>query len=260
MIHKYPRTRHLVGSRYQPGDEDMEAVPFSAIAGRHVVVEEKVDGANVGISFASDGTLQLQSRGHYLVGGPRERHFDLFKQWANTHAATFHEALGSRYILYGEWLYIKHTAFYDSLPHSFLEFDILDTQTDTFLDTARRSTLLTGLPIVSLKPLFTGILRNETHLCSLLKDSHFKTPQCAEVLRQTAEHAGLDPANILNETDLSQLMEGLYIKVEEDGVVRERLKFVRSDFRTNVTEPETHWLNRPIIQNILRNGADVFAS
>jgi len=30
-LHKYPRTQHLQGSRLQPGDEDLTAVPFSAI-------------------------------------------------------------------------------------------------------------------------------------------------------------------------------------------------------------------------------------
>ena len=35
-LHKYPRTRHLEGSRLQPGDEDLDSVPFAAIAGRHL--------------------------------------------------------------------------------------------------------------------------------------------------------------------------------------------------------------------------------
>ena len=43
----------------------------------------------------SDETLQfeltsyeLASRmAYFLTGGPREKHFDLFKQWAHTHAA-----------------------------------------------------------------------------------------------------------------------------------------------------------------------------
>jgi len=42
-IRKYPRTRHVTGSRLQPGDEDLSQVPFSALAGRHLVVEEKID-------------------------------------------------------------------------------------------------------------------------------------------------------------------------------------------------------------------------
>ena len=71
-IRKYPRTRHLAGSKLQPGDEDLDAVPMSALAGRHVVIEEKMDGANSGMSFSADGEFLLQSRGHYLTGGPRE--------------------------------------------------------------------------------------------------------------------------------------------------------------------------------------------
>jgi hypothetical protein len=71
-IRKYPRTQHLEGSRLQAGDEDLDGVPFSAIARRPIVVEEKVDGANAAVSFDSRGAPLLQSRGHYLQGGARE--------------------------------------------------------------------------------------------------------------------------------------------------------------------------------------------
>src|SRR5262245_1610883 len=135
-IRKYPRTRHLEGSRLQPGDEDLDSAPFRAVRGRHLVVEEKLDGANAGLRFGPGGELLLQSRGHFLTGGHRERHFDLFKQWATTHAGALREALGDRYALYGEWLYAKHTIFYDRLPHYFLEFDVLDLQRDVFLSTS----------------------------------------------------------------------------------------------------------------------------
>ncbi len=67
-----------------------------------MAIEEKVDGANDAISFSSDGQMLLQSRGHYLTGGEREKHFNLFKQWAYTHAGTFWAVLGDRYILYNE--------------------------------------------------------------------------------------------------------------------------------------------------------------
>ena len=55
MIFKYPRTRHLEGSRKQQGDQDLKAVPFKEISGRYLVLEEKIDGANCGISFGADG-------------------------------------------------------------------------------------------------------------------------------------------------------------------------------------------------------------
>jgi RNA ligase len=102
QIYKYPRTPHIQGSRSQPGDENLDSIPFATIQTQHLVIEEKVDGANAAISFTSDGQLRLQSRGHYLTGGGREKHFNLFKQWAHTHASAFWEVLGSRFILFGE--------------------------------------------------------------------------------------------------------------------------------------------------------------
>src|SRR5262249_32334476 len=171
VIHKYPSTRHLEGSRLQPGDEDLGAMPFAAIAGRHLVVEEKVDGANAAISFAADGTPRLQSRGHYLTGGARERHFALLKRWAGGLADRLWSTLGARYVVYGEWLYAKHTIFYDALPHYFLEFDVLDTRTGELLDTPGRARLLAGLPVVSVPVLQAGIVRREEQVSRLLGGS-----------------------------------------------------------------------------------------
>ena len=108
-IKKYPRTPHIEGSRLQPGDEDLSQIPFDVIKGRHLVIEEKCDGANSAISFDDRGGLRLQSRGHYLTGGYRERHYNLMKQWAIAHRDVLFELLGTKYIMYGEWLYAKHT-------------------------------------------------------------------------------------------------------------------------------------------------------
>ncbi|WP_246002030.1 RNA ligase family protein [Allorhizocola rhizosphaerae] len=107
---KYPRTAHLEGSRLQAGDEDLAQTPFAPLRGRHLVVEEKLDGANAGISFGPGGELRLQSRGHYLTGGPRERQFALLKSWAATLAPRLWPVLGERHVVYGEWLYAKHRA------------------------------------------------------------------------------------------------------------------------------------------------------
>ena len=41
-MRKYPRTPHIEGSRLQPGDEDLASVPFAAVAGRPLVVEELI--------------------------------------------------------------------------------------------------------------------------------------------------------------------------------------------------------------------------
>ncbi len=142
-IYKYPRTRHIEGSRLQVGDMPDDK-PIKDLAGQKLVVEEKLDGANSAVSFDADGGLLLQSRGHYLIGGGRERHFALLKTWAATHAHLLHAVLGRRFVMYGEWMYAKHTIFYDLLPHYFMEFDVLDRDTGCFLSTAARRSLLAG--------------------------------------------------------------------------------------------------------------------
>jgi RNA ligase len=249
MLRKYPRTPHLEGSRLQPGDEDLDQVPFRAIAGRHLVVEEKLDGANAGISFDSAGTLKLQSRGHFLTGGPRERQFAPLKAWAATHQSVLWERLGTRYVLYGEWLYAKHTVFYDALPQHFCEFDLLDRETGDFLSTPERRRLLDGTPVVSVPVLHEGPLRTLKDLTALIGPSTCRTPAWRDALVEAARTAGQDPEVVVAETDSDDHMEGLYIKVEEDGRTVERYKWVRPTFLTAVLDSGSHWQDRPILPN-----------
>jgi hypothetical protein len=256
---KYPRTPHLAGSRLQPGDEDLDQVPFSAIRGRAVVVEEKLDGANTGISFAPDGRLLLQSRGHYLTGGPAERQFAPFKSWAATVAPRLSSVLGDRYVLYGEWLYAKHTAFYDALPHYFGEFDILDRRTGNFLDTPSRAALLAGTPVVSVPVLRSGRFDTLAELTALIGPSTCRTPGWMAALEAAAAEAGVPPETARAETDPCGDMEGLYLKVEEDGRVVERYKWVRAGFLQALTASGSHWADRPVIANRLADPGALYA-
>lgn len=256
-IVKYPRTPHLEGSRLQPGDEDLAAVPLARLRGRHVVVEEKLDGANAGISLDGDRLL-LQSRGHHLTGGARERHFDLFKRWSAAHAAAIARVLGGGRVLYGEWLYAKHTVFYDRLPHHFMEFDVLEPGVG-FLSTARRRELLSGSPIASVPVLWQGVVRDPSSLPGLVGPSLYKSPAWRDALSDAARAAGVDPDRARAETDPSDHAEGLYIKVEEDGRVVERYKWIRASFLTAVVDSGSHWLARPIVPNRLADGVEVFA-
>ncbi len=250
-IKKYPRTPHLEGSRLQAGDEDISRINFDSIAGKHLVIEEKIDGANVAVSFDSDGSLLLQSRGHYLVGGAREVHYDLLKQWANVHAPTLYDMLGDRYIMYGEWMYAKHKLFYDKLPHYFVEFDIFDRMEGCFLDTASRRALTELLPISSVPVLAEGVFSKKEDVLSLIAPSSYTSPDCIDVLKSYCINHGLDIADVLSTTDTTPLMEGLYIKVEENGRVTDRLKYVRASFEQEVQLDTQDWLKRTIIPNQL---------
>lgn len=258
-IYKYPRTHHIEGSGIQKGDEDLDVIPLREFAGRFLVVEEKMDGANCAVSFDGAGRLQLQSRGHYLNGGEREKQFHLFKTWAHRYTLELWEVLTDRYVMYGEWLYAKHTVFYTDLPHYFMEFDILDKANGTFLSTARRQEFLQRLLfVVSVKVLYTGPVQSMQMLKKLVGPSHFIKQDQKQRLRELCAERGLDSVRALKESDTSGLMEGLYIKVEEEGAVKERYKYVRGGFLQAVFDSESHWMDRPILPNALAPGRTLF--
>lgn len=256
IIIKYPRTPHIQGSRLQRGDEDLSQRPFSDIAGKHVVLEEKIDGANSAVSFTVDGELRLQSRGHFLTGGYRERHYDLLKQWAVVHQTKLYGVLGCRYIMYGEWMYAKHSIYYDALPHYFMEFDVLDRESGKFLDTSSRHELLRDLPVCHVPVLANGVFSTMDEILSYLGNSNYVTDNHIEHLREDAQKIGQDADRVCRETDASRMMEGIYIKVEEGGVVVDRMKYVRATFLQAVEESSIPWLDRPIIPNRITRTID----
>ncbi|MCB1053431.1 MAG: RNA ligase family protein [Acidobacteria bacterium] len=231
----------------------MDQVPQRHLLNQFVVVEEKVDGANAAISFDELGQLQLQSRGHFLTGGQREKHFNLFKTWAMQHRSTLFDLLGKSLVLYGEWMYAKHTIFYDALPHYFLEFDILDRSTGEFWSTVKRQSHLKGSPIHSVPVLWQGTWQIQHQPENWLRKSLYQTGDWWQRLHQQSQNQGLDPQRIARETDPNPLAEGLYLKIEEGEKVIGRLKWIRASFLTQVVESGSHWLNRPIIPNQLQD-------
>jgi len=264
-IDKYPRTPHAAGSRLQKGDTAEGQVSLREMQKKHpncrMVIEEKLDGAQTGLSYSDDLEQRLQSRGHYLNGGAREGQFNLFKEWANVHDAALMERLENRFSMYGEWCFARHTQFYDALPHYFFEFDILDRQTGAFLSTPARQELLSGLPVVSVPVLADDWPGSEKELLDLVGTSAYRSTQWRESLREAAKTAGVDPEQALAECGPSaDLMEGLYLKIEKDGETVGRYKWVHPDFVQTIIEGGVHWSQRPMIRNGLAPGADLFQS
>jgi hypothetical protein len=203
----------------------------------------------------------LQSRGHYLTGGGRERHFDLFKRWASAHGPQLHARVGPGRLVFGEWLYAKHTIFYDRLPHYFVEYDILDLEKAVWMSTRHRRQLLRGLPIVSAPLLYEGPApRALSELRALVGPSRFKSAGWRDALRTSAAAAAVDVDRAVRETDPEDAMEGLYIKTETDDEVRGRYKWIRASYLQAVVDSGSHWLARPIVPNVLAPGADIFAA
>lgn len=259
-LFRYPRTPHLEGSRLQEGDHGHDHVPYRELRGLRLVVEEKLDGANTGISFSPAGDLLLQSRGHYLVGGGRERQFNFIKAWAQAHAGWLLQRLEDRYVMYGETMSKKHSVFYDALPHHFFEFDVLDRRTGQFLSTAARRALLAGGPVLSVPVLYDGLAPARlADLKALLRPSLAKTARWRDAFEATVRREGLDLALAWKQCDKSDLSEGLYIKVEADGRTLGRYKWVRADFVQAILAADKHHSEQPYVPNQLAPGVDLYA-
>lgn len=237
---KYPRTPHLVGSTGTSDDKHLGAA-YSArfLADDSLIVEEKLDGTNVGIHFKVSGQLVLQCRGHEITEGMHPQ-YDLFKQWVSVKRPVFELMLEDRFILYGEWLYARHSVHYLALPHYFFEFDIFDKNVGCFLDLATRQEMLAGNGIETVPVIHRGAATVE---------------QLRALIGESAFGARFDNP-VTNRIDT--LMEGLYLRTEANGVVTGRAKFVRSEFTERVKQSE-HWQHRALVPNQLKDGAEIWS-
>ena len=236
---KYPRTPHLFGSTGTDDDRHLSRRESEAfIRDPSLIVEEKLDGTNVGIHFTTRGRMVLQCRGHEIRAGMHPQ-YDLFKQWTVTKRPVLEATLENRYILFGEWLYAKHSVQYRNLPHYFFEFDIYDKETAHFLDLKTRLAILKGTGIHTVPVIHRGALTAE-QLPRLIQasafDSLFEKPTTGQ-----PDH----------------LMEGLYLRTEANGIVTGRAKFVRIEFVEKVKQSE-HWQHRTMVPNLLAKGADIW--
>lgn len=237
---KYPRTPHVFGSKGTDDDKHLgEAESNRFISTASLIVEEKLDGTNVGIHFTEAGTMALQCRGHLITEGMHPQ-YDLFKQWATVKRPLLEERLGDRYILFGEWLYARHSVHYRQLPHYFFEFDIYDKQAGAFLSLERRMEILQDTGIQTVPVLSTGAVSRKQLLALIgpsAYDSVFENP-------------------LTGRTD--NLMEGLYLRIEKEGVVTGRAKIVRPEFVEKIKQ-STHWQQQAMVPNQLAAGTEIWS-
>jgi hypothetical protein len=183
--------------------------------------------------------MVLQCRGHEITEGMHPQ-YDLFKQWTSVKRPRLEAMLGSRFILYGEWLYAKHSVHYRKLPHYFFEFDIYDKDDEAFLDLDTRSKMLEGTGLQTVPILHRG--------CATVDELH------ALIGPSAFDSAFENP--ITRATD--NLMEGLYCRTEANGRVTGRAKMVRPEFVEKVKQSE-HWQHQKMIPNLLADGADIWS-
>ena len=231
----YPQTPHIEGSLGQgllPG-----RLPVAELRGRLGVVEEKIEGDAVGLLFDEEAALRALSHGS--LADPADRRFASVFAWAERREDVLFDRLGDRYALFAECLERMRTVFYDALPDVVIEYDVLDRETGEFLSTERRRALLAGTGVVHVPVLFEGALDPDA-FPRLLGPPAYRTPFWREARAEAVRHAGWSDDVPL---DADERAEGLYVKVEGEGVVQARGKWIRATFLETV-QAAGHWRNR----------------
>ena len=101
--------------------------------GEDIVIQEKIDGSNASICYDEEsGILKAFSRRLELNADNTLNGFWDYVQTLNLD--TFKEILGSRYIVFGEWMGAKHAIKYpENVYGKFWMFDVWDAQTEQYL-------------------------------------------------------------------------------------------------------------------------------
>jgi hypothetical protein len=216
---RFPRTPHLawLGAGHPREDKVLDTQESRAFLSGNVVVEEKVDGANLGLSLDEAGRLRAQNRGSYLDPSNLTGQWKPLQRWLATRRFALAEALGLELLLFGEWCYAVHSVRYTRLPDWFLAFDVYDRLEGAFWSVERRDALARHLNLATVPSLGHG---------------RFKLDTLTTLLGQSA--LGDGPA------------EGLYIRREQRGRLLQRAKLVRAEFAQAISD---HWSHRTIEAN-----------
>ena len=217
---KFPSTPHLAALPDVDirGDKVFSESERHEFLKHHLVVEEKIDGANLGISFDSEGNIRTQNRGAYLYP-PRLGQWKKLGDWLAPRIDILFESLSDQFILFGEWCYAQHSISYDRLPDWFLGFDIYDKRFGRFLSSERRDALLKQTGIAQVPVVARGYF-TYLEIKKFLSISRFS----------------------------DQPAEGIYLRFDHGDWLAQRAKLVRPAF---VQAMEQHWSRSAIKPNRL---------
>lgn len=220
LFFRFPHTPHLewLGEGTPRDDKVLSNSEATSLLDAPVVVEEKLDGANLGFSLAVDGRLQVQNRGSYLVK-PFPGQFGPLVQWLELHEETLLANMPSDVIVFGEWCAARHSLLYSHLPDWFMLFDVYDRAVGKFWSTSRRNAMATLLELPTVPSLLNGRTTRQS-----LRD----------LLDQMKSKFSDGP------------LEGVVIRRQDDQWLQARAKLVRQDFTQAI---DAHWRSRRIEWN-----------
>jgi hypothetical protein len=220
---RFPHTGHLAWLGPEPPRDDklLSEAEVDALLVGDVIVEEKIDGANLGLSLDDAFNLRAQNRGQYLTT-PYGGQFARLGPWLAEHRLALEQVLDPDLMLFGEWCAAVHSIAYDQLPDWFLLFDVYDRPRGAFWSTTRRNRLAAECGLATVPEVHRGRV-GMGDLFDLL----------------ASRHSCHGPSPI----------EGVVVRRDAGDWCVARGKLVRSDFTQAIGE---HWRARTLHWNRLR--------
>jgi atypical dual specificity phosphatase len=234
---KFPRTHHI----FDAADESQQSsvtrddlllsdAEIQEYCNTPLTIEEKVDGANLGITIDENYNVIFQNRSH-IVTYASATQFKGLESWESDHSGDIFAILmrdnnPTRYVLYGEWCYAKHSIKYDNLPDYFLAFDIFDKYENKFYSRSEFHAALEGTDISAV-------------------------PIIAEINCVTPDEMKATLLNLLETQSqfTDGLIEGVYIRKDNEDFLERRCKLVRPEFTQNI---DVHWSKMELEKNKIK--------
>ncbi|MFZ3140883.1 RNA ligase family protein [Polaromonas sp.] len=217
---RFPHTPHLAW--LAPGsprdDKVLSVAEAEKLLAEEIVLEEKLDGANLGFSIGPDGTLRVQNRGQYLVP-PFTGQFAQLGKWMAMHQDRLFDGLTESLMVFGEWCAARHSLDYDQLPDWWLMFDVYDRDVKRFWSTTRRNELAVVLGVSVVPCLYQGRV-------TLVELKQWTFGEVSRFRRGDAE--------------------GVIVRREDAMWLQQRAKLVRPNFTQAITQ---HWRKRVVEWN-----------
>lgn len=217
---RFPHTQHIawLGNDTPRDDKVLAPEEVRTLLCGPVVVEEKLDGANLGFSVSAGGRLRAQNRGQYLDATP-DGQFRRLPEWMALHGLSLERALGENLIAFGEWCAARHSLDYSRLPDWWLLFDIYDRSEQKFWSTCRRDAFANAVGLAKVACVASGMQT----LASLVDG--------LERWESRYRNGGL---------------EGVVVRRENADWLECRGKLVRADFTQAI---DGHWRSRRLQWN-----------
>lgn len=121
-------------------------------------VQEKVDGANMGVSWTSGPVIRnrnnILKKGYIETDTPSKLQFRPAWNWIHEHGSDIRKIqneLMSPVTIYGEWMLAKHSLEYDKLTDWFLAYDIYLVEEGRFLSPEAFQNVMSGTNIKFIK-------------------------------------------------------------------------------------------------------------